>query len=275
MSGHIAIGALDASLTLWLRRSYEIGPGRKYMESLDLTAGSTLVAECETVCPWFGDTVVAERNYLRLMIQRTAAMNRGLLQIVLLGPDMSPFCLELLDSLPQVRALFEVGGPSMLFKEELIRSAAPKSVQRLRFQVAEVGDPRLKSILVDEGDNDLQLEMPTIVIVENASQFSVEELAAALGVFGASGRNMIIAHHMVPPQEDPKSAAMTQQLEDIFSRHSSWQAHSSGSMRTLFAKAGVRGFAQQGMHAFESVAQNGPVHFAGSDGWSRISYGVL
>lgn len=270
-----AFGALDAALTTWLRRSYEFGLGRKYIESLDLTSGSALVADCEAACPWFGDTVVAERSYLRLMVQRMVATNRGQIQVVLLGPDMSPFCLELLDSMPTVRALFEVGGPGLQLKEELIRTVAPKSVPRLRFQVTDIGTPGLKGLLVDGGDNDLQAEMPTIVIVENASQFSAEALASALGAFRSSGRNLVIVHHMVPCPE-VKEIDLAQKLEDVFRRHCpTWRAHSSESMRSLLMQAGAQGVSQQGMHAFELVQQNGLRHFPGSDGWSRISYGVL
>ena len=104
------------------------------------------------------------------MLQRTAAINRGLLQIVLLAPDMSPFCLELLDSIPNVRAIFEVGGGSLATKQELFQEASPKGLSRLRFQVADLKDQRLKSILMDEGENDLQPEMPTVFVVENANR---------------------------------------------------------------------------------------------------------
>jgi hypothetical protein len=269
------IGALDAALTTWLRRGHEFGLGRKYMESLDLTSGSALVADCEAVCPWFGDTVVAERNYLRLMVQRAVATNRVQIQVVLLGPDMSPFCLELLESMPNVRALFEVGGPSLALKEELIRMAAPKSLSRLRFQVADIGVPGLRTTLVDEGDNDLQAEMPTIVIAENASQFSAEALTAALGAFRGSGRNMIIAHHMVPAQE-ARERDMAQNLGAVFQRHCpQWKTHSSESMRSIFAQAGTKSVSQQGMRVFESTQPSGPPHFTDSDGWARISYGVI
>ncbi len=262
-------------MTTWLRRGYEFGQGRKYIESLDLTSGSALVADCEAACPWFGDTVVAARNYLRLMVQRAVATNRGQIQVVLLGPDMSPFCLELLESMPNVRALFEVGGPSLRMKEELVRTIAPRSVPRLRFQVTDIGAPGLKALLVDGGDNDLQAEMPTIALVENASQFSADALASALGAFRSSGRNLVIAHHMVPYSEATESGT-AQRLEEAFRRHCpQWRPHSSESMRSLLIGAGAKTAPQQGMHAFESVQQNGPLHFVDSEGWSRITYGVM
>jgi hypothetical protein len=270
------IEALDAAITTWLRRGYEFGLGRRYLESLDLTSGAGLVAACEEACPWFGETVRNERDHLRLMVQRFAATNRSMFQVVLFGQDMSPFCLELLDSIPSLRAVFEVGGSDMDVKRELIYGASPKSISRLRFQVADISDPRLGSILMDEGDIDLAMEMPTVIIAENANRYSEGQLQSALRTFTAKGRNLVVLHHMLPYSDINEMGSTARALQEAFEGHCpGWRPHSVASVAALFVGSKVNSVASSGMHTIETTFPGRPIRFPSGEGWSRTSYGIL
>lgn len=269
-------GALNAAMAIWMRRRYEFGSCRKYMEALDLRSGGGLVAECEEVCPNYGAIVGSARDQIATVMQRWIGMGRGPFQIVILEPDLTPFGIELLDSFFNVRALFEVGDHDLVMKKQLLEEAAPKSISRLKFQVADVGAPDLLYIMTDEGDNDLQEWMPTIILAENASRFTMRSLSRAWQAFGARGRNLVIASYSVPSHDAGTDATLADALASIFRRHCpTWEPHSVGMMQTSMAEIGARCVTHYVLRSAKTGTTVEAIPPGPSDGWARVSLALL
>jgi O-methyltransferase involved in polyketide biosynthesis len=160
----------SAALVMIMAQSlYHEGIAARFMDELDLSSGTGLKEQCDSVCSWYGE-VVLDRKYLihHLVSAHIAASSRPC-RVVIPAAGMSPLALQLCSTWnnEKLAEVIEFDLAGMHDKLKIYRHLVPEESGRLKCHSADIGSEGDLRRILPEPDSPLT----TILVMEGITYY--------------------------------------------------------------------------------------------------------
>lgn len=228
------IATTSAVVLLWAgEEPYRTEGARAYLKRLDLSAGRALHDRCQCIWPHYGEVIRNRKVAILQLMERLAAGQRKLRQVVIAGAGQAPLSLEWCERHPAHR-VFDLDWEFMEEKRLLAGEAGVKNVERVSFLTVDnssAADIRRKLL-----EADWEPGRSTLLVLEGISYYlSPTALRQMIGLFqteDASSR--VILEYLKPfAAVDPSRRKIPEEIFGIVARHCGLQSFTHLSDDTI------------------------------------------
>lgn len=176
------IATTSAVVLLWAgEEPYRTAGARAYLKRLDLNAGRALYDRCQHLWSHYGEVIRNRKVTIMRLMERLAAENQGLQQVVIAGAGQAPLSLEWCELYP-VHRVFDLDWDYMEEKRALARDARVNNLDRVAFLT--VDNSSADDIRQALQKADWDPEQPTLLVLEGISCYlSIPAIRQMIGLF--------------------------------------------------------------------------------------------
>ncbi|OPX74594.1 MAG: Leucine carboxyl methyltransferase [Methanoregulaceae archaeon PtaU1.Bin059] len=282
MAGSLDLEPTAALVMAWAEDLYREGSAALFYSRLDLSAGTRLKDECDSVCPWYPEVMKNRKWFIRHLASEAVSGARGPCQVVILAAGKSPLALELLDCHPEkIAAIIETDIAGMEEKQEIYGAVAPRASKRIRCVHADIFDHRgtFGAILATGMYDPCRT---TLVVFEGISYYVPPRVSLGiLSLFTSRERkNTLILDSLLPcrfVREDRRY--ISRGIWGIIHRRCKFQdtvTYSPTEMEAMLISAGCREVCHHAMNEMELLRTGRNQYFPTVEhGWIRVSTGRI
>jgi len=187
----------------WGKEAFSGEVINNFVNHMDLSAGSSLMNECNLICDWYNQVVVQGKLFVRNYLDELLRKSENEHLIIIPGAGKSPLALEILSRHPEkVNKVIEIDIAGMDEKIELYYKFFPGFSEKIKCITADVTSESILAVLKTMVHEYYQ-DIPCIILLEGITYFlSKREIEKIVSSFASAGnKNILLIEYLKPLKE--------------------------------------------------------------------------